>query len=160
MSWWFDLQIQEVWSRVGQNRVWFDGGTALRQPEGNPPAPHQHLQLPSDLKRKILGISCPASSFLQPCFTRWLAHTLAWQKGRRGKGRERKLTSPARRVIGLLTFLTLLTLDDIGWHCVRWITLLHLLTLANFDYIATLLTWYRGLSGSLWICALSYKKVG
>ena len=31
---WFDLQIQEVWSRLGQNRVWFDAGTALRQPEG------------------------------------------------------------------------------------------------------------------------------
>ena len=160
---WFDLQIQEVWSRLGQNRVWFDAGTALRQPEGTsassptPPAPLWPQT--QDFGHQLPSIQLPPAMFYDE-----LARTLTWQKGEE-EGQEEVGGScqtsnwdaynwltlltllTLHTLLTLLTFLTLLTLhcliclhwltlDGIGWYCWHWLTFLALPTLLTLAYMA------------------------
>ena len=101
--------------------------SARGQPTSTSPTPPAPLwPQTQDFGHRLPSIQLPPAMFYK------MAGTHTWQKGRRGKGRERKLPAPARRVIGLLTFFTLLTTDYIGW---RWLALLTLVSLADVAYI-------------------------
>ena len=87
---WFDLQIQEVWSRLGQNRVWFDAGTALRQPEGTSGLLTNTSSSPLTSDARF-GHQLPTRAFLFFTSCEVAAGTHLLDKGRGGTGSWRHL---------------------------------------------------------------------
>ena len=84
---WFDLQIQEVWSRLGQNRVWFDAGTALRQPEGTSGLLTNTSSSPLTSDARF-GHQLPSQPAAHPPFlraARWLLAPTYLTKGEEGQ---------------------------------------------------------------------------